>query len=891
VKGNRKTATVAACLIGLSLVVAHGSNNHAKLGQTTKAVRLPSSAILDERAQPLLSSGGKVGFVSSVTGGSVIAFSLTSGNVLSTISVGETVGPVSMIERDGRRLLAIPALNKPQADYPATVTIVDATQSKAMEPKAVLVLPPKALITHATRALLSADGRFCFIASSFEEPTLFSFNVETGQLVSQLSLAGRPSEISLFDKGKRRMLAIASSVSNQLVIAGVTPNGELTIGAAYSPAHARFDDSNNPVFSADGGTVYIAAFEGDRLFRIDSDTGAELASTEVSAPRRVTVVRRDAADYLAVTQTRKSGSDERGGATVLSSDGSKFEVKSRFQPPDGVEFSSANNCVFTSSASTVFLSSSSGVVFAFNADTAEMESYSVVGSELRRMAVSERARAVAVVRSNPEGDQVVVINFDLTDEGEPDPNLPTIDSLNPGVVEQGRLHNLRLVVVGRNFTEGSSLLVNGIEIAADLIKSGRALETKLPKSMFVQPGVISVMVKSANGGLSPAKELAIVRPNAPVIAEIEPAEIAGPAGPFTLVVKGSNFRSSSTIVLGDQPLTTEHVGDQKLRATVPAEIARMVATRKVTVKDLAVSDLISANSIDLLIYGPRITSLHTSVDTVVAGDKRFQLRIIGTNFRPGAQVELRQSGQSVTASGVEVRSRKIIRLRVSSTLIQDSGTMQVVVKNIEGGVSEPAELAIHGPEIQGFEPGNVLAGESDLNVSIVGANFRKRARVYVGNEDQAFQVERSQVRFRNTGRIVVKLTGDLNNLLSTPGSLRFSVVNPNAGDGVPSDEKALSVVGPTISAAGEQPVDDPEIRRVVIDGENFRRGALIEFLVDGAVMRQQPPSRFSPTRVSVLIKKKKLDALGEYQVRVINPGNIASGSVRPTQNQHPADDE
>ena len=67
-------------MLVLSLAVVQGSSNRTKMGRT-RSVALPSYAILDENAQPLITSNGKVGFVSSVTGGTLSSFGLdASGN-------------------------------------------------------------------------------------------------------------------------------------------------------------------------------------------------------------------------------------------------------------------------------------------------------------------------------------------------------------------------------------------------------------------------------------------------------------------------------------------------------------------------------------------------------------------------------------------------------------------------------------------------------------------------------------------------------------------------------------------------------------------------------------------------------------------------------------------
>ena len=887
-KPNRKLATIISCLMILSLIVVQASDHRARLGET-RSLSLPANAILDEHAQPLISSSGKVGFVSSVTGGSIISFSLSSGRLLSSIAVGESIGPISMIESAGRRLIAAPAANDPSHDHPATISIIDATSTKRLELKSLLVLPAEALITPATRAFLTRDGRFCLIASSFNEPTLFSFDVETGQVASKITLVARPAEAALFDEGGKRMLAVVSAVSNNLSMIKIDEQGGLSEAANFSPAGSRFEESNNPAFSADGRTVYIAAATGDQLYAIDAESGIQFDSIAIASPQRVAVARSvDDVEMIAVTRVRGPNSDRPGGVTIIKNVSTQLAVKSEFKPPEAIEFSRANNVAFVADATIAFVGSATGMLFAFSTDTGELESYQSIGSELRRVALSDKTHTVAAVRSSLGGDEVVIVNFDMVASDEPDPTDPVIESLSPSEVEQGRLKNLRLVVVGRNFTEGASLVVNGIETAADLTRKGRALETKLPRSLFDKIAVISVQVKGVNGASSQPVELHVIRPGDPVIERIRPTDVAGPSGPFTLKVTGSNFRPSSAVVVGNQTLNTQQISASALQVVVPAELAQSVAELKVRVRDLAVSDLVS-NYKDLIIYGPRITELRPAVDSVVAGDPKFLLRIRGENFREGLQVEM--NGKAVPPDRVRHVGRSLIKLIVPTGFFQESGKLRVIVRNPGGATSEARELDVRPPEIQAFTPGKVFAGLTSVRVDIRGQNFRKKARVYVGNgKDIAVQVQRQHVRFRNHTHIIINLSSDLKKLLEEPGQLQFNVINPNEGDGVFSDKASLDVVGPRISAVGIKTLkDDEKYSRVVIDGANFRAGAFVEFIKkdDGGnymVFVQKTPTKLTEDKLTVIVRTKLIEGMGidNFQVRVVNPRNVRSDAFQPT---------
>ncbi|HSE35846.1 MAG TPA: hypothetical protein VLG74_01000, partial [Blastocatellia bacterium] len=634
-KSDRKPAAlVISLLMAMSLVVAQGSDQKTRLTQR-RSVTLPSSSVLDKHAQPLIASSGKVGFVASVTGGSLVSFSMTTGRILSTVAVGETLGSISMIESAGRRLIAVPAANDPAGGTPATVSIIDATRSKRLELKSLLVLPRDAVITPGTSAMLTRDGRFCLIASSFDVPTLYSFDVETGQLASHLALIGQPSEIALYDDGPQRMLAVASAAGNNLAIIKVDEQGGMVSTANFSPSIAQFDEANNPAFSSDGRLIYIAASTGDRLFAIDSESAIIIDSISIPSPERITVATGpDGFQMIAATRIRRPSNSKPGGVTIIENRDGLLSTRSEFTPPDGIDFALANNVVFTDDASVAFVGSTSGFLFAFNTSSGELESHQEIGSEIRRVALSEKTRSVAAVRSSSAGDEVTIINFDVVGSDETNSSAPAIELVSPEMVQQGRVSNLKLLVTGKNFTEGASLLVNGVEMGADLVRRGSALETTLPKALFNQITSINVVVKGADGATSQPRELKVVRPDAPIIDRISPSEMPGPSTPFTLRVQGKNFRASSSVIVGGRTLDTQQIGPRTLQAIVPAEIANAVRAEglKVQVGDLAVPGLVSVNEKELSIFGPQVTDLRTTVAAVVAGGPSFGLRIAGKNF-------------------------------------------------------------------------------------------------------------------------------------------------------------------------------------------------------------------------------------------------------------------
>ena len=186
-----------------------------------------------------------------------------------------------------------------------------------------------------------------------------------------------------------------------------------------------------------------------------------------------------------------------------------------------------------------------------------------------------------------------------------------------------------------------------------------------------------------------------------------------------------------------------------------------------------------------------------------------------------------------------------------------------------------------------------MAGITSTRIDIRGQNFRRGARVYVGNgSDMNVLLGKRQIRFRNSTHISVTLKGDLNKLLAQPGALQFNVVNPNEGDGVSSEKTTLDVVGPNISSAQIEAVtNDDRARRIVIEGANFRKGAMVEFVKGEAVIRQQSPESLKGDRLTVTVRARTIDAMGSFRVRVVNPGNVTSTALQPQQGEFVSSNE
>jgi hypothetical protein len=877
VRLNRKSVALISCLLALCLIIAQGGGNRTRLSRS-RSSRLPPEAILDENCLPVIASSGKVGFISSVTTGELIAFSTTSGKVLSQYVAGETACQVSIVEVGVRRLIALPCANDPEHNRPATVSVIDATNAKHPTLIALIELPLDAQITPQTRALLTSDGRFGIIASSFGKPELFSFSVETGQLISRLALGGRPSEIALdqSQSGPTRLIAITSAAANTLFMIELDEQGGLSRAASFSPPSASFEESNNPVFSSDGQTIYVAAANGERLFAVSAKSGAEIDSiTTGPNPQRVVVAKGTNGEIIGVIRTRRRADEPPGGVTIIANRNGRLVLKSEFTPPEPIQLSPANNVAFDQSGSVAFVGSKNGILFAFSAETGELESNQMIGGELLGLALSDATQTVIAVRRSALSDEISLTSFEFADSDssehaarERSPvQAPVIKSISPETTQQGRLQQLTLKVRGSNFTPGSSLIVDHTyEFASHLISSGKALVAKLPGSLFARAGDISIQVKGSSGALSLPVTMHVVRPGDPTIASVDIVERGHNS--LTLKVKGKNFRPSSTIFIGEKPLNTQHLGTTELRAYIPYKRDILPAQFKVQVRDSAVPGLASSEKA-VSILGPRIAKIEPSTRTVVAGIRGLGLKIHGVNFRRGAEVLINDR----PLRNVRRLSSNLISAAVPREFTDQAGRLDIVVRNPEGSTSEAKHIDVVAPEITGFGTGKLFAGRKP-RVSIRGKNFRRGARVVVERAGQVRMLEPRHVHFHSSHLITIKLIGKLRGFVEQPGLLKLQVFNPNSSNGVPSNAGALKVVGPEINR-----VRIKGNARLVIAGANFCPGAVVEFIKADSVLLRRKPASITGKRISLVLSAKKIAALGKFQVRVAGPGNVSSNAV------------
>lgn len=449
---RKELIALAFCLLAFRLTVTDGSASQLA-GKKDRIIALPADAVISERGTLLLDPTADVGFVSSEASGSLIAFSSTSGKVISSAQFGEMAGAPSMIDIGRERLIALPTANNPDSGRPATVSIINATKADQLVRVALIVLPSDARLRPDSRALLTKDGRFGVIVSSSNDAALFSFNVETAQIVSRLLLYGQPSGIALYDNDLNRTIAITNPTANNLFISKLDDQGQLSPVGTFIPPDACFEYSNDPEFSGDGRRVYVAGSKCDRLYVIGAESCILEETIAIPRPQRVTVARSSEGIEI-VGVTRLVQAAEPNGVTILASDKGRLTIKASFNAPAGLQLSRVNNVVFSPDASLAFVGSASGILIAFDTLTGKFLGHKVIGGELRRLIFSQNSRTVLAVRSTLIKDDIAVVDIDrLSKDKSGIEQFPRIHPEIKRISNQGTY--VHLLIEGTNFRSGS----------------------------------------------------------------------------------------------------------------------------------------------------------------------------------------------------------------------------------------------------------------------------------------------------------------------------------------------------------------------------------------------------------------------------------------------------
>ena len=182
---------------------------------------------------------------------------------------------------------------------------------------------------------------------------------------------------------------------------------------------------------------------------------------------------------------------------------------------------------------------------------------------------------------------------------------------------------------------------------------------------------------------------------------------------------------------------------------------------------------------------PRVTSVAPS--PIVTSPKPQALKVTGTGFAPGLVVELTQQGNTETFSGGAIRSQASTSFEIAVVLAQP-GAATLVVRNTDGGVSDPFALKVEAgqtgrpegpvpqslPSIDRVAPDKATKGSVAQLLTFSGNNFVQGLSVSVTDPTGSVTVIKGTA-LDSVTRDIVKL----NIVLEIAGEYTFLITNPS----------------------------------------------------------------------------------------------------------------
>ncbi len=255
---------------------------------------------------------------------------------------------------------------------------------------------------------------------------------------------------------------------------------------------------------------------------------------------------------------------------------------------------------------------------------------------------------------------------------------PIITALSPAsVTAYGPAFTL--TVNGAGFAAGAVIQWNSANLTTKVV-SPTQLTASVPANTIAGAGNVNIVVIS--GGITSDPFQLPVNPPPPVISTLVPASAIATGAAFTLTVNGSGFGQSSTVQWNGAQLTTTFVSASQVTAYVATSQIAAAGTVSVTVGS-------SAAATFTVTAPPAITTLTPAA--IAVGGPAFTLKVVGTGFVSGAQVQW--NGAPVPTTFVSATQ---LTAAVQANLITSAGSVTILVY-YSGASSSGAQLPISAP--------------------------------------------------------------------------------------------------------------------------------------------------------------------------------------------------
>jgi large repetitive protein len=312
------------------------------------------------------------------------------------------------------------------------------------------------------------------------------------------------------------------------------------------------------------------------------------------------------------------------------------------------------------------------------------------------------------------------------------PNVqPVVGTLSPASAAAGGPAFL-LTVSGSNFSVSSVVSFNG-NATPTTFSSTTELQASIPASAIAVAGTPIVTV--SNPGSLPSTVVTFTVNNpVPQVSSLTPSSAPPGSGALTLDVSGTNFNSSSNILINGAALPTAFLSSTLIQAILPASDLAQGGTLNVAAENPAPGGGTSA-ALPFTLAGVNLQPVVgvLSPASATAGGPPFTLTLSGSNFTSGSVVSLNGSAMATAFS-----SATELQASIPASAIAVAGTPVVTVANPGGNPSTVVTFTVNNPIPQEnqLSPTIAVPGSAALTLNVAGSNFNASSSVLINGAAQ-----------------------------------------------------------------------------------------------------------------------------------------------------------
>jgi hypothetical protein len=292
---------------------------------------------------------------------------------------------------------------------------------------------------------------------------------------------------------------------------------------------------------------------------------------------------------------------------------------------------------------------------------------------------------------------------------------PSLSSLSPVSVMVGD-SSFTLHVNGAEFVDGAIVRWDGADRQTLFIDSSELRATIEADDLAVAK-VIQITVRNPDGEITDALEFT-VRNYIPALSALTPSSARAGSPGFTLVLSGTNFVEGAIASWDGADCPTTYISSTEVRAEIGAGDIGVPKTVQVCVHNPGTE---ASTALEFIIEDPlpSLTSLVPS--SAHTGDPGFTLSVIGIRFISGAVVVWEGSDRATSFV-----NNNEITTSISTADLSTPKTVQISVRNPDGGISNSLEFVISNPPtptLISLSPIKITGGGASFSLTLIGTNF------------------------------------------------------------------------------------------------------------------------------------------------------------------------